>query len=116
MDEENKEKPPVSETQRRLNETKERVDENTQKIRRMEVAFEYWVPYWLRWQEIDWTKGAELAAVVSHTIIVVALVAAAVAITLTGSDATLVWGLIGGYVGGSAVQKVTQRVTQVPPQ
>lgn len=53
-------------------------------------------------------RDAEIARVISHTLIVLALVAAVVAVTLHGDDATLLIGLLGGYIGGAAVEKAGQ--------
>jgi hypothetical protein len=53
-------------------------------------------------------RDAEIARVVSHTVIVLALVGAYVAVTLHGDDGTLLLGLLGGYIGGAAVEKASQ--------
>lgn len=50
-------------------------------------------------------RDAEIARILSHTVIVLALVAAYVAVTLHGDDGTLVVGLLGGYIGGAAVDR-----------
>jgi len=39
--------------------------------------------------------------VIVHAVIVLALVAAYVAVTLSGADGTAVLGVLGGYIGGS---------------
>lgn len=46
-----------------------------------------------------------MAAVVSHTVIVLALVIAYVVVTLNGDDGTALLALAGGYLGGAAVQR-----------
>jgi hypothetical protein len=57
-------------------------------------------------------KGAlDVVAVVSHTLIVVALVAAAVVLQVTGNDAALAWGALGGYLGGAGIQKATGKTS-----
>lgn len=40
---------------------------------------------------------------VTHTLIVLSLIAAAVTLTMTGHDGTPAWAALGGYAGGSAV-------------
>jgi hypothetical protein len=41
-----------------------------------------------------------------HTIVVLALVGAYLAVTLTGKDATALLGVLGGYLGGAGVQNM----------
>lgn len=79
---------------KRLQETVSRLDPNlADDVRRLQAA-----------------RGpgvGEVVAVVSHTLIVVCLVAAAVVLQVTGNDAALAWGALGGYLGGAGVQKAT---------
>ena len=44
-----------------------------------------------------------MAEAITHGVISVALIAAAVIVTVTGHDAQIVWGIAGGYLGGSGV-------------
>lgn len=41
-----------------------------------------------------------------HTVLSVALVGAAVALTVTGHDGTPAWAAFGAYIGGATVQTV----------
>lgn len=43
-----------------------------------------------------------------HTLIVLALVAAYVTVTLSGADASGILGALGGYLGGAGVARVTR--------
>lgn len=52
-------------------------------------------------------RNAEIAKVVSHTVITLALLGAYVAVTLHGDDGTVLLGLLAGYIGGAAVEKAT---------
>lgn len=45
-------------------------------------------------------------AALSHSLIVVALVGAYVALSLTGNDGTAILAVLGGYLGGAGVQSV----------
>jgi hypothetical protein len=47
-------------------------------------------------------------SLLAHTIVVVALIGAAVALTITGHDGTPAWAAIGGYAGGAGVQKAAE--------
>lgn len=42
---------------------------------------------------------------VLHTVIALALIGAAVALSVTGHDGTPAWAALGGYAGGAGVQK-----------
>ena len=42
---------------------------------------------------------------VLHTVVVLALVGAAVALTVTGHDGTPAWAALGAYAAGAGVQK-----------
>lgn len=48
------------------------------------------------------------AAVIAHAVIVVALLAAYVALSLTGHDATAMLELLAGYLAGAGVGTVTK--------
>ncbi len=50
-------------------------------------------------------KEAEVSQVISHTVIVVALIVGATTLAVTGGDATPVWSLLGGYLLGAVVGK-----------
>lgn len=50
----------------------------------------------------------EMASIVAHTIVAVALIAAAVVLTVTGNDSTPAWGSLAAYIAGAGVQRVTQ--------
>lgn len=41
---------------------------------------------------------------VAHTVVALALIAAAVVLSVTGHDGTPAWTALGGYAGGAAVQ------------
>lgn len=41
---------------------------------------------------------------IAHTVVVLALIGAAVGLSVTGHDATPAWAALGGYAGGAAVQ------------
>ena len=53
-----------------------------------------------------------MAALVSHTLIVLALIGTYVALTLRGADATAVLGLLGGYIAGAGTQAATRKVSK----
>lgn len=51
----------------------------------------------------------DVLTAVLHTVVVLALIAAAVVLAVTGNDATLAWTALGGYIGGSAVERTARK-------
>jgi hypothetical protein len=53
---------------------------------------------------------SEVVPVITHLLIVIALLIVYLVLTLKGLDGNLVFGLLSGYLGGAAVQRVTSAV------
>lgn len=94
---------------REVDELRQRVDELAKRVGRTEIAWQLWTPQLMAWQEIDWKRRDEIAATISHTVVVVVLIASATIITVLHGDATPVWAALAGYVGGGIVQKASHK-------
>lgn len=51
----------------------------------------------------------EVLTAILHTVVILALVSAAVVLAVTGNDATFAWSALGGYIGGTAVERTARR-------
>lgn len=56
-----------------------------------------------------------MSTVIVHAVVLVALIAAATALTITGHDATVVWGLVAGDLGSLGLTAGTKAVSGTSP-
>lgn len=70
----------------------------------MRGAWGDWLPLLTTLQDREEVFRLNTANVISHTVVIVALVAAYVAVTLTGHDASDILGALGGYLFGGVMQ------------
>lgn len=75
--------------------------------RRLRNRVDHFYPRLVALERREAAMLRDVASVISHTLIAVALIAAAVTLTVTGNDATPAWAALGAYVAGAGVQRVT---------